>query len=441
MAHYSELLFNKLLDCNATGDLIIDEHTSLSLKANQGALEEHKVSSSRIFGLRVIKEGRVGSAYSEAADEASLLSMVDQALTNASFALPEPHEHILDYQKTLQTEDTLLAPDDHSSIDDKVEVALLLEQELISKPHIKSVPYNGVATNNAIRSLYSSAGLQATIKEKSAYLYAYALAEKGEHNAMEGSGQAERTFDALNPQQVIETSYNNCIGLLEGQPIASGHYDVIFDHENQPSLFAVFGMVLSGKAAKDGINPWRDAVGKPVADPRLTLEDQPLHMDGMNYCLFDAEGSATKATPLIQAGTLNTLLHNSVTASYYHCDNTGHAARSAKGSLGVSSHQRVIHAGEANDAELYAGEYFEITDLTGLHSGANAISGDFSFGASGYLCRDGVRTQAVRGVTVAGNFYKMLNQINAIGHKQYWNWQKEALMAPIRFSQLTISGA
>ena len=81
-----------------------------------------------------------------------------------------------------------------------------------------------------------------------------------------------------------------------------------------------------------------------------------------------------------------------------------------------------------------------MTDLSGLHSGANAISGDFSFGASGFLCRDGVRQQALRGITVAGNFYKMLNQISCIGDTQHWNWQKSSLMAPIRFAEMAVSG-
>ena len=82
----------------------------------------------------------------------------------------------------------------------------------------------------------------------------------------------------------------------------------------------------------------------------------------------------------------------------------------------------------------------ELTDLTGLHSGANAISGNFSFGASGYLCKDGERIQAVRGITVAGNFYEMLNKISMIGNQQHWNEGRSALMPSIRFSDVAISG-
>ena len=78
--------------------------------------------------------------------------------------------------------------------------------------------------------------------------------------------------------------------------------------------------------------------------------------------------------------------------------------------------------------------------MTGLHSGSNAISGDFSFGASGYLCKDGERIQAVRGITVAGNFYEMLNKISMIGNQQNWDEGRSALMPSIRFSDVAISG-
>ena len=78
--------------------------------------------------------------------------------------------------------------------------------------------------------------------------------------------------------------------------------------------------------------------------------------------------------------------------------------------------------------------------MTGLHSGANAISGDFSFGASDYLCKDGERIQAVRGITVAGNFYEMLNKISMIGNQQNWDEGRSALMPSIRFVDVAISG-
>ena len=412
-AQMAEQVLNQVTSAGATGDLIIDEGETLSLKANDGELEEYKVSSSRIFGLRVIKDGHIGTAYSEAVDADALGSMVDQAFNNASFGKVEPHENILPNSDHLQ---------------------------LGAKDKVKNVPYNGVQDITSQRQIFSSAGLNALTRSRICASYAYALVEDGENNAMQGTSQVSRLFSGLDASAVIDNTYEKCIGLLDGKSVPSKHYDVIFDTESQVSAFGVFAMMFSAKAAKDGINPMRDKIGSVIADSRLTIYDHPLNVDGFGYHLFDAEGTATKKSELVVDGCLQTLIHNSATASYFDTETTGHASRGPRSTLGVSLHQVEIARGSADLSTLHGGEYLELTDLTGLHSGANAISGNFSFGASGYLCKDGERVQAVRGITVAGNFYEMLNKISMIGNQQNWDESRSALMPSIRFSDVAISG-
>lgn len=436
----SQQVFDQAKAAGAEADLIVLENESLSLKANEGELEEHTVSSTQTFGVRVIKDDQVGIAYSEASDQESLSWMVDQALQNATFSALEPDEKILDYQQSLSTDDAIFNPPDSSSVDEKIDMVLQLESGLIAKDRVKNAPYNGVAEVSGSRYILSSAGLNAASRDRMVYAYAYALAEDGEKNAMEGTGQMARLTHQLNIPGLIDEVADLSLNMLDGKPVPSKHYDVIFDRECQVELFSVFSMALSGKSAKDGINPWREKLGEQVADSRLQYWDRPLLMDGFGYSLFDDEGTAAADTPLIVDGVLQNLMHNSVTAKHFGVQTTGHASRGARSTLGVGSHQLVIEAGTTAPAELYAGEYLEITSMAGLHSGANAISGDFSLGVSGFLCRDGERIQPVRGVTVAGNFYKMLNKIQCIGDESFWNWQRSSLMPSIRFADLAISG-
>ena len=439
-ADMAQQVLDQVTSAGAAGDLIIDEGETLSLKARDGELEEYKVSSSRIFGLRVIKDGHIGTAYSEAVDADALASMVGQALNNASFGKVESHENILPNSDQLKTDDALLCPQERVSIEHKIEMALDIESQLAAKDKIKNVPYNGIQDITSQRHIFSSAGLNALTRSRMCASYAYALAEDGENNAMQGSSQVSRLFSGLNAATIIDKTYEKCIGLLDGKPVPSKHYDVIFDTDCQPSVFGVFAMMFSGKAAKDGINPMRNKTGSVIADSRLTVYDHPLNADGFGYHLFDAEGTATEKTELIKSGCLQRLIHNSATASYFDTETTGHASRGPRSTLGVNLHQVEIAQGSEDLPTLHSGEYLELTDLTGLHSGANAISGNFSFGASGYLCKDGERIQAVRGITVAGNFYEMLNKISMIGNQQHWNEGRSALMPSIRFSDVAIAG-
>ena len=437
---HAEQVLSLVTKAGAKGDLIVDQGNAISLKAREGQLEEHKVTSSRIFGLRVIKDDKVGTAYSEAADADSLSSLVEQALTNASHAAPEVHEKILANDAQLSTDDDIFCPTETATTDDRIQLALELERELASRDKVKNVPYNGVQDGVGERHVFSTAGLHASTRSRSCSAFAYALIEDGEKNAMEGSGQVARLFCDLDKTALINKVYQDAIDILNGEPVPSAHYDVIFDKEMQVSLFGVFAVMFSGKSAKDGINPMRDKLGETIADPRLTILDRPDLVDGFGYSLFDDEGTPATAIELIKDGTLTSLIHNSMTASYFEAGSTGHATRGPRSTLGVGLHQIAIAAGDADEGQLHAGKYLLLTDLTGMHSGANAISGEFSFGASGYLCEDGERLQPVRNITVAGNFYEMLQTISLIGDVQHWNWQRSALMPSIRFADVAISG-
>ena len=440
VAGLAERVLDQLRRRGAEGDLVVEEGSALSLKAKDGELEEHKVSSSRVFGLRAIKNHRVGIAYSEATDDEALETMVRQALANAAFAEADADETVAPATGRLATDDRLLCPPDATPIEDKIHFSLALERGLATRDKVRNVPHNSVQDATGERRVFTSAGLSAASRQRTCIAVAYALMEEGEANVMDGTGRAARRFAELDCEAIVEEAHARCLALLHGRPVPSRRYDVIFDVECQPALFDVFAMMFSGQAAKDGVNPLRAKVGEIIADARLSVSDRPLSADGFGYALFDAEGTATATTALIDAGRLATLAHNRVTAAHFGLATTGHAHRTARSRLGVGLHQLHIAAGDAAPGALLAGEYFEVTGLTGLHSGANPISGQFSFGAEGHLCRDGKRGQAVRNVTVAGNFYDMLKKIAAIGDEANWNLERSACMPPIRFADVAVAG-
>lgn len=435
-----ETLLDKARTAGFDADLIIDRQQSLSLKARDGELEEQAVSDTCTLGLRVIKDDRVGLAYSEARDDAALDQLLHQALVNAEFSKPDPDQRIPDNAQTLTSDDALLCPDSRMSAEQRIDLALYLERTLAGRDRIRNVPYNGVSERTSERRLLSTRGLNARHRSRTNSLFAFALAADGDVTAMAGHGQAARTGEALNADTLIDRVHADAIDLLSGKPVPGKHYDVIFDIEAQAGLLSAFMSALSAKAAKDGVNPWRDQLGRTVASPGFNLTDEPDNTEGFGYRLFDAEGTACRTTPLIVNGELRTLLHNSATARHFEVETTGHAQRGPKSSLGVGAHQLAVAPGRGTRSDLTSGEYLLLTDLDGLHSGTNALTGDFSLGASGYLCRDGERVQAVRGITVAANFFELLKRIAVIGDTAEWNWRRSVKMPALRFGDVAISG-
>ena len=76
----------------------------------------------------------------------------------------------------------------------------------------------------------------------------------------------------------------------------------------------------------------------------------------------------------------------------------------------------LIKQGELSEEQLISmmrdGLY--VTELKGLHAGADAVTGDFSIESAGFIVKDGKLANAVKGFTIAGNFFDLLKNIKAV---------------------------
>ncbi|MFN1650111.1 TldD/PmbA family protein [Vibrio rotiferianus] len=424
----------------AEADVIVNRNSSFSLKANQGQLDEYKVSSSQVLGVRVVKDARVATSYSESLEQPSLDLMLTNALQSARFSKQDEHQTISCVNSQITTDVAEIAQEDTTSVDEKIELSLALEQGVVALPHASSAPYNGYSDGETQLIIANTQGTLCQHFERSFTCYAYTLFEKDGKQSMAGRMSLRRRFDELNPAYCIEGGYNLARDLLEGAPVATGNYPAIFHINALASLFGAFGSAFSGVSAMKGITPLSDKLGQRVASDLITFTDTAYMPNGMAIASFDSEGFATQDNVMIANGELKTLLHNSQTASYLGAVSTASAARGAKSSLDVSANHKVIATGNSSASEVKAGEYLELVELQGVHSGADAVSGDFSFGASGFLCRDGERIQPVRGITVAGNFYKMLQEVEAVGDTQLMSDSRTFFAPDVRFARLSIGG-
>ena len=110
--------------------------------------------------------------------------------------------------------------------------------------------------------------------------------------------------------------------------------------------------------------------------------------DGPGACPFDGEGVPSGRTELFTGGVLNGFLHSTYTARRAGGGqrSTGNAKRGGyKGAPGVGTSNFFVEAGDRSFDGLRsdAAGGVLIMDVSGVHSGANPISGEFSVGATG----------------------------------------------------------
>ncbi len=148
---------------------------------------------------------------------------------------------------------------------------------------------------------------------------------------------------------------------------------------------------------------------------------------------------------LIDDGRLATYLFDARTARKAGRTSTGSAARSSyRTPPSVGTANLVIEPGTASLDELLggAGDGLYVTDVAGLHSGVNPISGTFSVGATGRLIEGGELAGPVREITIASDLVSMLRSVRAVGSEARWVPFGGSVMAsPLLLGEMAVSGA
>ncbi len=175
-----------------------------------------------------------------------------------------------------------------------------------------------------------------------------------------------------------------------------------------------------------------------MAGDLVTLVDDPTLEKGLLSRPFDAEGTPTARTVVVEKGIFKTFLHNSETARALGHPNTGHAARPYRGVLGVAPTNLYLEP----VGGLRLTEGVVITEFMGLHAGADPVSLDFSLQALGLWVEEGEVRHAVENFAVSGNLLELLQAVEAVGDDLDWLLLDAAYGSPtVAVAELSFAGA
>jgi PmbA protein len=164
---------------------------------------------------------------------------------------------------------------------------------------------------------------------------------------------------------------------------------------------------------------------------------------GPSSAPFDGEGVAQRVTPLIADGTIQNFLYDTRTAREAGTSSTGSARRgSYRGGPGPGASNVIVGAGSATLEELFeqAGDGLYVTNVVGLHSGVNPVSGQFSVGASGIEIKDGKLAGPVREATIASDLITTLLGVQAAGSERRWiPFGGSVLTPPLLIAEMSIA--
>ena len=396
------------------------DRESLSINVYKEEVEKYNLNTSYGLSFRGKMGDRIGYSYTEILDEEAIHMLVNKAKENVLAIESEDVQFIYGGDKEYKEISTYSEALENISPDKLIQIALDMEKEakaLNSK--VESFAGCAVAYSSGKYGIINSKGLN--LHNKSNLLSAYVCPIIKEDEKMyDGFGYAiAKSLEEVNPKKIAEDAVNDALSKIGGKAIPSGNYPIVIKNEAMVSMLSTFAGIFSSDAAQKGLSLLKGKEGEEIASSVINLVDDPHLKDGFASVGFDDEGVATEKTYLIKNGRLETLLYNLKTANKAGVKSTGNGFKNSyASSISVSPTNFYIEKGNKNFDELLANieKGLIITDFAGLHSGANAITGEFSLAVNGFYIENGRKTFPVEQVTASGNFFNLLKDIEEVGN-------------------------
>lgn len=422
-----------------------EESTSRQIRVYDGDVESLSDAGSRGLGLRVFIDGCAGYAYGTDLSGEGVTALAGTAVETTRIADEDEHGGLPDEAGAADVPG-LASPELAAwSTERKVELTLEVERAARARDGVTQVEDTVYSDSEGRVALANSRGFGAAYEATAAWAYCSAFAGEGA-DLMTGLGVGlARDPAGLDAQAIGDEAAERALALVGARQPESRRCPVVLDAFVAASFLGFIGGMLSADAVQRGRSLFADKEGEEIASEELRLADDATDPGGLASAPFDAEGSPARRTALIEGGRLATFLFDARTARKAGRASTGSATRASyRSPPGVGTTNLVLEPGADPLGELIrsAGDGLLVTDVAGLHSGVNPVSGTFSVGATGRLIEGGELGAPVREITIASDLVTMLRSVRAVGSELRWvPFGGSVKAAPLLLGEMTVSGA
>lgn len=366
--------------------------------------------------FRCIVDGKMGYASTELMEADEMEALVKRAMDNARYQDYDDEVFIYEGSKEYETVNVTVPEMPTAAM--LKEAALAIQKSTYAESDkITDGTQSSVFAFETVISISNSHGLELTNHVANAGCYAEAVVKVGDESQF-----AFEMAQGVSPEAYADISKNAVAKALKkigASCIPSGKYNIVFSGRAMSSLLSAFWGIFSAKNVQLGLSLLKGKEGTRIASDVLTIVDDPMREGCPIQTAFDSEGVAAHRKNVVENGVLNTLLYDLATAKKAGKESTGNGLRGGyRGAVGVAPFNFYVKPSESSKEDLFrmAGDgSLYVTELKGLHAGANAVTGDFSIESAGFLVENGEEGKAIRSFTVAGNFFKLMESIAAVG--------------------------
>ncbi|MCI7429204.1 MAG: TldD/PmbA family protein [Methanobrevibacter sp.] len=397
-------------------EIYIEESKSIELDSRKEELNFAKEEIDCGVGIRVIKDNKVGFAFTSdmnKIEEAAMQSIENTKLNKVdeNYAFAEV-EKVPEIKKVYDKKFNDLSLDESieflkNTIDTTIDQGCDITGSGFSASEGRSLIINSNGVSIEDEGTGFGIGLSVTIQKDGQIATAY-------------NSQSSRFFD-LDGEKLAIGVCNLAKSSLDTKPIDTNDYDVVLDYYAATGLLQTFISAFNGENVMRGRSILKDKMGMEIANPNLTIVDNPLLENGMCTSKCDGEGSVSEKTELVKDGVLNSFIYDIYTANKQGVKTTSNGLRGSYLTTPMISPTNVeFKFDEMKDlSEIDKGVL--TTSVLGAHT-ANPISGDFSVEASNaFKIENGELTDPINKAMISGNIFEIMKKVEGLKSeiKQY----------------------
>ena len=394
--------------------------SSMSIDILNGEVSSYENSATSSLSFRGLKNGQMGYCSTNIMEDSSIEFLLKSAMENCEVLNDEDPQFIYCDENNKDLYYSQLSEGYEKNTYKRFEkTGLKLEKAILAlDSRIDAVDFLTISCSTGPYLIINSKGLHSYRDSDGISIMASARATDSDGSVKSGGHYwIGKDIDDFDMDKFLKKFKENLIGKMGAKSCKPGNYKTVLKNEAFMQFFTVFFGNFMATTMQRGLSLLADKEGQTIASDIFTVKEIPMYDDALTKIPFDDEGVLTTEKAIIDKGVFATALYNLKSANKAGKQSTGNGFRSGS-AVSEMPTNLVVEPGDKSFDELLAeaGEGIILTDLSGLHAGVNAISGDFSLLCEGYLIENGKQGRPVEQITVAGNFYEVIKSIKSIGN-------------------------
>ena len=419
MANYKSLFLKAKKEGISELEITVTESSEFSFSLFHNEIDNYSISDSFVLNARGIYNGKIGYASSEKYDSEAIDFLIDHIKENATLSTSEDKPLFFPGSKSYKKKNVYNKKLDAVSNADKVAVVKKLDARVREKSKLIQEVETSYSEAREEIVMMNTLGLNLKSKNNYAYVYCAALAVDEEGETKNGYDiKLFNDLDSLDIEKFSDKVVKKTLDQFGSKSCASDKYKCVLSSETVSNLIRPYLSNLSSEEIQKNSSLMAGKLHQQIASEKLTVMENPLEKN-VFFRYFDDEGVATSNKTLIKNGVLETYLYNLNTAAKDDVHSTGNGYKSrGSNAIGIDMVNIKVKPGRLSEEGLIKkckkGIY--IDQVSGLHAGLNAQSGNFSLLAQGFLIEKGELGRPVTLITAAGNLYKLFEDVQAVGN-------------------------